>query len=62
MMNMATVLSAVVAQWGTGAIINRFPASIAGTYASGGYAASFFVVAAAIVLCVFPVIRYRERD
>ncbi len=62
MMNMATVLSAVVAQWGTGAIINRFPAAVAGTYAPGGYAASFLVVAAAIVLCVLPVLRYRERD
>lgn len=55
MMNMVTVLSAVVAQWGTGAIINRFPADVAGTYTPAGYAASFWVVVAAIVLkSVFP--------
>ena len=62
MMNMVTVLSAVVAQWGTGAIINCFPAAVAGTYAPAGYAASFWVVVAAIVLSVFPLLLYRARD
>ncbi len=62
MMNMVTVLSAVVAQWGTGAIINCFPAAVAGTYAPAGYAASFWVVVAAIILSVFPLLLYRARD
>jgi MFS family permease len=62
MMNMVTVLSAVVAQWGTGAIINCFPAAVAGTYAPAGYAASFWVVVAAIILSVFPLFLYRARD
>ena len=62
MMNMVTVLSAVVAQWGTGAIINRFPADVAGTYTPAGYAASFWVVVAAIVLSVFPLFLYCARD
>lgn len=43
-MNMIAVLSAVVFQWGTGIVINRFPAGQPGVYTAQGYFTAFLLV------------------
>jgi MFS family permease len=52
-MNMIVVLMAVVFQWGTGVIINFFPAAVPGTYTASGYLAGFGVVLIAMATSLF---------
>jgi len=47
-MNMIAVLSAVVFQWGTGIVINRFPAGQPGVYTAEGYFTAFLLVSCAM--------------
>lgn len=47
-MNMIAVLSAVVFQWGTGIVIDHFPAVQPGTYTADGYFAAFLLVSYAM--------------
>jgi len=47
-MNMIAVLSAIVFQWGTGIVINRFPAGQPGVYTAEGYFAAFLLVSCAM--------------
>lgn len=47
-MNMIAVLSAVVFQWGTGIVIDHFPAGQPGIYTADGYFTAFLVVSCAM--------------
>ena len=47
-MNMIAVLSAVVFQWWTGIVINRFPAGQPGVYTAEGYFTAFLLVSCAM--------------
>ena len=47
-MNMMAVLSAVVFQWGTGIVIDRFPAGQPGVYTAEGYFTAFLLVSCAM--------------
>lgn len=47
-MNMIAVLSAVIFQWGTGIIIDRFPAGQPGVYTTEGYFTAFLIVSCAM--------------
>ncbi len=47
-MNMIAIFAAVLFQWGTGIIIDRFPAALPGTYTAEGYFAAFAAVACAM--------------
>ncbi len=47
-MNMMAVLSAVVFQWGTGIVIDHFPAGQPGVYTAEGYFTAFLLVSCAM--------------
>lgn len=49
-MNMVAVLSAVVFQWGTGIVIDCFPAAQPGTYTAEGYFMAFLFVSCAVAI------------
>lgn len=63
-MNLLNFTGVIIFQWGTGAVISRFPTAIAGVYSDLGYNMTFGVVIVIIVLafCVIPGLRSFEKE
>nr|WP_321501510.1 MFS transporter [uncultured Dethiosulfovibrio sp.] len=60
-MNMMAVLSAVIFQWGTGIVIDRFPATQPGVYTTEGYFTAFLLVSSATAVSLLA-LRSLGRD